>query len=268
MCPSAVRTDTVRRPPWQRQEPDFGGGAQNSAPLLSHPATWAMPPWRCTTLDRSSRWPLNALCACSAIFQLMPRSAAAGLLSPPLRWVDFPQRLSGRALFGSPHLSGTPSIIMSPDHCPWIQISSMVPFGDARSCGKIGRGRSLRSTQLGAASPKISLIRGADGGAAQCCYEHEGPTLFHPCLVPAGDRVHVIGCVGRVLRMEEVDDGELVAERIAALDLGKTGLEACVRVPSPSRPGRRMQELRGYGTTTAQLLEIVGWLRRGKSSGW
>ena len=75
---------------------------------------------------------------------------------------------------------GTPSIIMSPDPRPWTQISSLVPFGDARACGKIGCGRSPRSTQLGAASPKISLIRGADGGAAHCCYEHEGPTLFHP----------------------------------------------------------------------------------------
>ncbi len=61
--------------------------------------------------------------------------------------------------------------------------------------------------------------------------------------------------------MEEVDEVELVVERIAALDLGKAGLEACVRVPSPNRPGRRMQELRGYGTTTAQLLEMVAWLR-------
>ena len=61
--------------------------------------------------------------------------------------------------------------------------------------------------------------------------------------------------------MEEVDDAELVVERIAALDLGKAGLEACVRVPSPHRPGRRMQELRGYGTTTAQLLQMVAWLR-------
>ena len=45
--------------------------------------------------------------------------------------------------------------------------------------------------------------------------------------------------------MEEVDDAELVVERVAALDLGKAGLEACVRVPHPQRPGRRMQELRG-----------------------
>ena len=62
--------------------------------------------------------------------------------------------------------------------------------------------------------------------------------------------------------MEEVDDAELVVERVAALDLGKAGLQACVRVPHPQRPGGRMQELRGYGTTTAQLLEMVAWLRQ------
>ncbi|MFD6061333.1 hypothetical protein [Rhodococcus wratislaviensis] len=45
--------------------------------------------------------------------------------------------------------------------------------------------------------------------------------------------------------MDEVDDVELLAERVAALDLGKAVLEACVRVPHPQRPGRRMQELRG-----------------------
>jgi transposase len=32
-------------------------------------------------------------------------------------------------------------------------------------------------------------------------------------------------------------------------------------VPNPQRPGRRMQELRGYATTTAQLLAMAGWLR-------
>jgi hypothetical protein len=42
--------------------------------------------------------------------------------------------------------------------------------------------------------------------------------------------------------MDEVDDADLVVERVAALDLGKAGLEACVRVPHPQRPGRRMQE--------------------------
>ena len=61
--------------------------------------------------------------------------------------------------------------------------------------------------------------------------------------------------------MDDVDNADLVVEWVAALDLGKAGLEACVRVPNPQRPGRRMQELRGYATTTAQLLAMVGWLR-------
>ena len=34
-----------------------------------------------------------------------------------------------------------------------------------------------------------------------------------------------------------------------------------MRVPHEQGPGRRMQELRGYRTTTAQLLEMVAWLR-------
>jgi transposase len=62
--------------------------------------------------------------------------------------------------------------------------------------------------------------------------------------------------------MEEVDEVELVVERVAALDLGKAALEACLRVPHPSKPGRRMQEIRGYATTTAALLEMAIWLRQ------
>ena len=56
--------------------------------------------------------------------------------------------------------------------------------------------------------------------------------------------------------MEEVDEVELVVQRVAALDLGKATLEACMRVPHPSKPGRRMQEIRDYATTTAALLEM------------
>ena len=61
--------------------------------------------------------------------------------------------------------------------------------------------------------------------------------------------------------MDEVDDVDLEVQRVAALDLGKAALEACVRVPHPRRPDSRMQEVRGYATTTAELLEKVGWLR-------
>ena len=62
--------------------------------------------------------------------------------------------------------------------------------------------------------------------------------------------------------MEEVDEVELVVQRVTALDLGKATLEACMRVPHPSKPGRRMQEIRGYATTTAALLEMAIWLRQ------
>ena len=60
--------------------------------------------------------------------------------------------------------------------------------------------------------------------------------------------------------MEEVDEQELHVERVAALDLGKAALEACVRVPHETRPGRRLQEVRGYATTTASLLSLADWL--------
>jgi hypothetical protein len=45
--------------------------------------------------------------------------------------------------------------------------------------------------------------------------------------------------------MEEITEeaAELVA-RVAALDIGKASLVACVRVPHESRPGARRQEVR------------------------
>ena len=62
--------------------------------------------------------------------------------------------------------------------------------------------------------------------------------------------------------MEEVDELELLVERVAGLDVGKAELVACVRVPHPSKPGRRMQEVRAYATTTAELVAIAVWLRQ------
>jgi transposase len=62
--------------------------------------------------------------------------------------------------------------------------------------------------------------------------------------------------------MEDVDEQELHVERVAALDLGKASLEVCVRVPHEIKPSRRMQELRGYATTTSALLDLADWLRR------
>ena len=45
--------------------------------------------------------------------------------------------------------------------------------------------------------------------------------------------------------MEEIteEEAELVA-RVAALDIGKAELTACVRVPHEGKPGRRRQEVR------------------------
>jgi len=61
--------------------------------------------------------------------------------------------------------------------------------------------------------------------------------------------------------VDEEDGQALFVERIAALDLGKAELEACVRLPHPSKPGRRVQEVRSFGTRTAQLLALADWLR-------
>jgi len=51
---------------------------------------------------------------------------------------------------------------------------------------------------------------------------------------------------------------ELVA-RVAALDIGKASLVACVRVPHETIPGRR-REVRSFATTTGSLLELQDWL--------
>jgi transposase len=62
--------------------------------------------------------------------------------------------------------------------------------------------------------------------------------------------------------MEEstVEPVELVG-RVCAIDIGKAGLVACVRVPHETAPGRRTQEVREYSTTTPALLGLADWLR-------
>jgi transposase len=58
------------------------------------------------------------------------------------------------------------------------------------------------------------------------------------------------------------DEPVQLVERVAALDLGKASLTACVRVPHEDRPGRRRQEVREYSTLSRSLLELADWLRR------
>jgi transposase len=60
---------------------------------------------------------------------------------------------------------------------------------------------------------------------------------------------------GRVL--EEAQDSEELIQRVAALDIGKAQLTCCVRVPSPTQPGRRLQEVRTYQTMTRSLLVLA-----------
>lgn len=61
--------------------------------------------------------------------------------------------------------------------------------------------------------------------------------------------------------LEEVVEQELLVDRVAALDLGKAVVEVCVRLPHPTKLGRRLQEVRTYSTRTADLLALTDWLR-------
>jgi transposase len=61
--------------------------------------------------------------------------------------------------------------------------------------------------------------------------------------------------------VEETTELTELVERVAALDLGKAALTACVRVPHPGQPGRRCQEVREYRTTTTALLALADDLR-------
>jgi len=62
--------------------------------------------------------------------------------------------------------------------------------------------------------------------------------------------------------MEQISE-EPVAQytRVCAIDIGKAGLVACVRVPHETNPGRRVQEVREYATVTPALLGLADWLR-------
>lgn len=60
--------------------------------------------------------------------------------------------------------------------------------------------------------------------------------------------------------MDEVDEVDQVVARVAALDLAKASLVACVRVPADT-PGKRCQEVRTYETFTRSLLALADWLR-------
>ncbi|MDQ3275020.1 MAG: IS110 family transposase [Actinomycetota bacterium] len=61
--------------------------------------------------------------------------------------------------------------------------------------------------------------------------------------------------------LHDSEDTEEIIERVAALDIGKAELVACVRVPNPDRPGRRAQEITTYPRMTRSLLVLADRLR-------
>ena len=61
--------------------------------------------------------------------------------------------------------------------------------------------------------------------------------------------------------MEEItEEPAALAERVCAIDIGKAAVVACVRVPHPAGPGRRVQEVREFTAMTADLLRLADWL--------
>ena len=62
--------------------------------------------------------------------------------------------------------------------------------------------------------------------------------------------------------MEATDESAEFVERVAALDIGKAGLVACIRVPHERSPGRRRQEVSEHATTTGALLKLADRLRQ------
>jgi transposase len=61
-----------------------------------------------------------------------------------------------------------------------------------------------------------------------------------PLAAPAGDRLVRVQGGGRVVLHDSKDTEEII-ERVAALDIGKAELVACIRVPNPDQPDRRAQ---------------------------
>jgi len=61
--------------------------------------------------------------------------------------------------------------------------------------------------------------------------------------------------------LHDSEDTEEIIERVAALDIGKAELVACIRVPNPDSPGRRAQEITTYSTMTRSLLGLGERLR-------
>ena len=64
-----------------------------------------------------------------------------------------------------------------------------------------------------------------------------------------------------MVSVDDVEDDIELVQRVCGIDIGKSTLMACVRVPHETRPGRRAQEVRELGTTRGALSGLADWLR-------
>jgi transposase len=61
--------------------------------------------------------------------------------------------------------------------------------------------------------------------------------------------------------MQDVEDEPLFADRVAGIDIAKSGIEVTIRVPGDTRRGGRQQETRSFQTVRKDLLALADWLR-------
>ena len=87
-------------------------------------------------------------------------------------------------------------------------------------------------------SPSLSLTLGAVSGVLHCCREHEGQIL----LFPIGSRGQPSrrDDVREVVVVDEVQEADRFVERVAGIDVGKSELKVCVRLPGDT-PGLRRE---------------------------
>src|SRR3954453_15159893 len=75
--------------------------------------------------------------------------------------------------------------------------------------------------------------------------------------LPSGDHPAGSGPQWRELSMQRVEENDEIVERVAAIDVGKSELVVCIRVPDPGKPGRRRQEIVHSSTLTPRLLGLA-----------
>src|ERR1700734_1886587 len=86
-----------------------------------------------------------------------------------------------------------------------------------------------------------------------------GPDFSSP-QAPADGRALIISRLAQESDVQDVKEEPLFVERACGLDIAKAEVEATIRVPSVTHPGRRQQESRTFGTTRNELLALADWL--------